>query len=172
MSVTRTTTRDKKREYLYLRCLDCPKNPKCGAISYQKVLETTIERICEDLPKAVAKMNVPSIDGIKTTLAVEIDRKREILARLPSLQEQGILDEETMLWRSYKIRAEISQIQNQIARLPPVNLQALARNVSIAQFWLDLSETERRFYFREFIRQIEIINSHSDDWQLKLVFIF
>jgi len=48
----------------------------------------------------------------------------------------------------------------------------IVKAVSLAQFWLDLSETERRFYFREFIRKIEIVRTESKDWQLNLVFIF
>jgi hypothetical protein len=52
-----------------------------------------------------------------------------------------------------------------------VNLQAIAQAVSIPQFWCDLSESERRFYFREFIRQIEIMRQDKA-WDLQLVFIF
>jgi hypothetical protein len=58
-----------------------------------------------------------------------------------------------------------------MASLPPVDLQAIAQAVSISQFWLDLSESERRFYFREFIRQIEITRQDSS-WEIKLIFIF
>jgi hypothetical protein len=50
-------------------------------------------------------------------------------------------------------------------------LLAIAQLVSIPQFWLDLSEPERRFYFREFIRQIQI---HRDggEWRIAIDFIF
>ncbi|MGL4881909.1 MAG: recombinase family protein, partial [Waterburya sp.] len=59
-----------------------------------------------------------------------------------------------------------------IAQLPPNNLPAIALAVSLPQFWLDLSEAERRFYFREFIKQIEIIRHKSSTWSLSLKFIF
>ncbi|NEO49293.1 MAG: recombinase family protein, partial [Moorea sp. SIO4A3] len=68
-------------------------------------------------------------------------------------------------------RTEISQLQQQLAALPPVNLKAIAKTVSIPQFWIDLSESERRFYFREFIQKIEILRQVKE-WQLQLVFIF
>ncbi len=170
--VTRVTTRGKKREYLYLRPISCPMRPKCSAISYQEVLERTIERICEDLPHAVAQVNMPNIDGLKNSLSAEIAKREEIIAQLPALKDQGILDGETTQLRSYKLRTEISQLQARLAQLPPVNLQAIAQTVSIPQFWLDLSEAERRFYFREFIRQIEIIRTQPKHWRLQLVFIF
>ncbi|MGK7878035.1 MAG: recombinase family protein [Xenococcaceae cyanobacterium] len=172
MSVTRVTTRGKKREYLYLRPVSCPMRPKCSAIPYQEVLEQTIERICEDLPRAVAQLNIPDMDGIKGALTTEIANKQAIIDQLPVLKEQGILDEETAQLRSYKLSTEISQLRAQLAQLPPVNLKAIAQTVSLPQFWLDLSEAERRFYFREFIRQIEIIRPQAKIWQLQLVFIF
>ncbi|MGB3239215.1 MAG: recombinase family protein, partial [Geitlerinemataceae cyanobacterium] len=62
-----------------------------------------------------------------------------------------------------------------LAQLPPVNLRETAQAVSIPEFWLDLSETERRFYFREFIRAIEIHRDSPDlpqDWHLQIQFIF
>ncbi len=170
--VTRVTTRGKKREYLYLRPISCPMHPKCSAISYQEVLERTIERICEDLPRAVAQVNMPNMDGLKSSLSAEIAKREEIIAQLPALKDQGILDGETTQLRSYKLRTEISQLQARLAQLPPVNLQAIAQTVSIPQFWFDLSEAERRFYFREFIRQIEIIRTQPKQWRLQLVFIF
>ena len=110
--------------------------------------------------------------GLRKCWGAEIAKKEEILAQLPNLEEQGILDEETGKLRSYKLRTEISQIQQRLAQLPPVNLQELAQTVSIDQFWLDLSEAERRFYFREFIQQIEITYTQAKDWELQIVFIF
>ena len=83
----------------------------------------------------------------------------------------GVLDEETASLRAYKLRAEISQLQAQFATLPPVNLRSVAQAVSIPQFWFDLSESERRFYFREFINQIQILRQEKT-WQIRLVFVF
>ncbi|NEO32586.1 MAG: recombinase family protein [Symploca sp. SIO3C6] len=171
LSVVSVTRYSKDKEYLYLRPISCPKLPKCRALSYGKVLEQTIQSICQELPPAVAQMHAPGLDGVKHSLASQIANKQEILTELKSLTSRGILDSETADLRAYKLRTEISQLREQLAALPPVNLQALAQTVSIYQFWSDLSESERRFYFREFIRQIEIARQEQE-WQLQLVFIF
>lgn len=170
MTVARVTTPRKDKEYLYLRPL-CPKRPKCQAIAYEQVLEQTVEAICRDLPRAVAGMNLPQLDAVKSSLTMAIAQSQEILAQLPGLVETGILDSETAQHRAYKLGTEISQLQAKLATLPPVNLRSVAQAVSIPQFWFDLSESERRFYFREFIHQIEIVRLHGE-WQLQLIFIF
>ena len=172
MTITQVKTRNKKYNYLYLRPINCPQNPKCQAIAYEQVLQQTIERICEDLPLAVAEMKGPNLESIKQKLKQDIQEKEGILLQLPNLQEQGILDQETITLRRYKLNQEIAQIKGRLAQLPPVNLQAIAKTVSIPQFWLDLSEPERRFYFREFLQKVEIIRGEGKDWQLQLGFIF
>lgn len=170
MTVTRVTSRKKgQKEYLYLRPMQCPK--QCKAIAYDDILQSTIERICEDLPRAVSEAGIPDLDAIKQRINGAIVQKQSILEQIPPLIETGILDSETADLRSYKLRSEIAQLQAQLSQLPPVNLKAIAQTVSIPQFWLDLSEAERRFYFREFIRQIELIRTETG-WQLKLNFIF
>ncbi len=171
MSVTSVSRPRKQREYLYLRPITCPKRPKCRAIAYDKVLDNTIQSICQELPRAVSGMNVPSLDGVKQSLSDGIVNKQDILAQLPTLTSSGILDSETADLRAYKLRTEISQLRSRLAALPPVNLQAIAQAVSIPQFWSDLSESERRFYFREFIRKIELARQDKG-WQLQLIFIF
>ncbi|VXD23546.1 recombinase family protein [Planktothrix paucivesiculata] len=171
MTVSRVTTYRKDREYLYLRPINCPKNPKCKALSYQRGLELTIERICQDLPQAVSGLNLPDLQIVKHGIIQEINQKQEILLQITDLLTSGILDLETAELRRYKLRIEISQLQGKLAELPPVNLKETAQAVCISQFWLDLSETERRFYFREFIKTIEIIRD-GDNWELKVVFIF
>jgi DNA invertase Pin-like site-specific DNA recombinase len=175
MTITRVTARRKTQEYLYLRPVACinrsPDQPKCRAIPYSQVLEQTIQRICEDLPRAVADLQMPDIGGIKQGVMAQIEAKQAILAQLPALTNSGVLDIETTELRTYKIRTEIAALQGKLAQLPPVNLKAIAQTVSIPQFWLDLSESERRFYFREFIRQIQIVRD-GRLWQLQLVFIF
>ncbi len=171
MSVTRVTFHRQNKEYIYLRPIDCSKNKKCRAISYEEVLKNTIEKVCNDLPRAVDKMNFPFFDELKNNLTETIIHQEQILEQIPALIETGILDEETAKIRTYKLRTEISKLQAQLAILPPVNLRSVAQAVSIPQFWFDLSEIERRFYFREFIRQIEIIRQDKD-WDLRIVFIF
>ncbi len=171
MTVTRVSTPRKHQEYLYLRPVGCPKQPRCKLIPYEQVLQQTIERICEDLPRAVASATMPDMDHIKRELGEAIAAKQAILEQLPSLVSSGVLDQETADLRAYKLRTEIAELQGNLSQLPPVSLQAIAQAVSIPQFWLDLSESERRFYFREFIRQLELIRQEQG-WQLKLAFIF
>jgi hypothetical protein len=171
MTVTSVTRPRQEKEYLYLRPIQCPKRPKCRAIAYEQVLEQTIQSICQELPRAVAGMNLPNLDGVKQSLNSQITQKQEILAQLPDLTASDILDTETAALRAYKLRTEIAQLQGRIAILPPVNLQAIAQTVSIPQFWEDLSEAERRFYFREFIRRIELTR-RDGEWELRLIFIF
>lgn len=162
------------KEYLYLRPTHCPQRPKCKAIAYEQILQATIERICQELPLAVSGLELPDLDRIKQGIQGAISTKQGILAQLPHLVETGILDDETADLRAYKLRTELAQLESQLAQLPPVNLQAIAQTVSIPQFWLDLSESERRFYLREFLRQISLVRSsdRSDIWSLQLGFIF
>ncbi|MCE2905140.1 MAG: recombinase family protein [Anabaena sp. CoA2_C59] len=171
MIVTSVTQRHQDKEYLYLRATDCPQQPKCRAIPYQVVLEKTIDHVCRDLPLAVAGINFPQLDTIKNSLGDKIFRQEQILQQLPTLIETGILDIETAKLRAYKLRTEISELQAQLAILPPVNLSSVAQAVSIPLFWLDLSEVERRFYFREFIQKIQIIRQNRE-WYLQVIFIF
>ncbi|MBD2138167.1 recombinase family protein [Anabaena sp. FACHB-1237] len=171
MTISRVTQRYQNQEYLYLRNVKCPLKPKCAALAYEEVLEKTIHQVCQDLPVAVARVNFPPVDVMKTSLENAIARQQQILAQLPSLVETGILDGETANLRVYKIRTEISQFQSKLAALPPVNLLSVAQTVSLPQFWLDLSEVERRFYLREFIRKIMIIRE-GKEWYLQIIFIF
>jgi DNA invertase Pin-like site-specific DNA recombinase len=158
-------------KYLYLRPTNCDRDPQCKSIQYDRVLNATIDRICTDLPIAVNQMGMPNLAGFKANIAQDIAAKQQAIIQLPELINLGILDLETVELRTYKLKTEISQLQNQLAAFPPVNLQSLAQAVSIPQFWLDLSESERRFYFREFIRTIEI-DPQSASLDLKLRFIF
>lgn len=170
MTVVSVNKPRKKDEYLYLRPNLCPHRPKCRLV-YEEVLQQTIQTICRDLPLAVNPMNFSQLDGVKNSWLAEIASKQEILALLPNLLDNGILDIETATLRTYNLRTEISTLQGKLATLPPVNLRSVAQLVSIPQFWLDLSESERRFYFREFIRQIEIIRQNKS-WNLQIIFIF
>jgi DNA invertase Pin-like site-specific DNA recombinase len=159
------------KEYLYLRPMQCPERPKCNAIAYEQILQRTITRICEDLPRAVSGVQLPDLEGVKQGIHRAIAGKQAVLTQLPDLVKQGILDEASAQLRAYNLRTEISELQGKLAQLPPVNLVAIAQTVSIPQFWLDLSESERRFYFREFLRQIELDRLETG-WELKLIFIF
>lgn len=169
LQITQVTIPRKKREYLYLRPQHCPHSPQCKAIPYEQVLDRTIERVCEDLPQAVSQMRSQELASDKPVLETKIKELQGILIEISQLETHGILDAETAQLRRYKVRAEIGQYQSQIAQCPPENLSAIAQAVSFSQFWRDLSESERRFYFREFIQKIEIDYQTRSQWDLNLV---
>ncbi|HZG37679.1 MAG TPA: recombinase family protein, partial [Nodosilinea sp.] len=174
LTISKTTPRGQAKSYLYLRPSGCPQTPRCKAIPYDDALQRIVAEICRVLPQAVAQFTAKIPAGAPapgTRLQTEIEAKEAVLAQLPDLEESGILDSETAALRRYKLRGEISTLHQQLAQLPPVNLQELSQSVSIPQFWLDLSESERRFFFREFIRDIQIVRD-SDDWQVELVLVF
>jgi hypothetical protein len=157
------------REYLYLRVPQCPQ--QCKAIPYEQVLQGAIERICQELPRTLSQAALPDLEGVKQGWQAALQQKQSILEQLPQLVEDGILDEASSQLRAYTLRTELAQLQTKLAQLPPVSLSAIAQTVSIPQFWWDLSEAERRFYFRELIRRIELVRQ-DDSWQIRLVFAF
>jgi DNA invertase Pin-like site-specific DNA recombinase/predicted metal-binding protein len=175
MKVSLVTRRDRHvQEYLYLRPINCPQSPKCRAISYDAVLEKTISIVCRDLPLAVGGVNFPQLDAAKNQLSAKISHQQEIIQQIPALIESGILDAETAKIRLYQLNTEISTLTAKLDSLPPVNLTSIVQAVSIPQFWFDLSESERRFYLREFIQHIQLIhqNRQNNTWELSIVFIF
>ncbi|XZN91258.1 MAG: recombinase family protein [Microcoleus sp.] len=171
MTVAKVNSYRKDREYLYLRPINCCRPAKCSGLSYDEVLQSTISGICQNLPAAVAGLQMPDMKGIKVGILRAIEFKEQIINQLAALIENGILDTETAEFRAYKIRTEMAQLQSKLAQLPPVNLRETAQTVSLPQFWLDLSESERRFYFREFIDRIEIVRENTK-WKLEIIFIF
>lgn len=171
MTVARVTPHHRQQEYLYLRPQACPLQPKCSGLPYDEVLQATIQQICEALPRAIAGVDLPDINQVKQGINRAIVAKQSILEQLPGLIENGTLDQATADLRTYRLRTEIAEMQNQLAYLPPVDLRATAQTLSIPQFWLDLSETERRAYLREFIREIQLIR-HDAHWTIQLVFSF
>ena len=171
MAVTSVWAPRRVEQYLYLRPTNCDRDPKCKLIPYDRVLTTTIDRICEDLPIAVNRVEMPNLGNITAKIAQDIVDKQQEIEYLPALINSGILDRQTVDLRTYQLKTEISELQSQLAAFPPVNLQSLAQAVSICQFWLDLSESERRFYFREFIRSIDIDPQVANlDLQLRFIF--
>jgi DNA invertase Pin-like site-specific DNA recombinase len=166
------------KEYLYVCPTACPNQPKCRSLAYHAVLEQTIQQICTTLPQAVAQTALPDVDRMKQGIQDEILAKQTVLEQLPNFLESGIFDAETAQLRTYNLQTELATLSAQLDQLPPVNLKTIAQVVSIPQFWFDLSEAERRFYFREFIQQIQIegLQPEGDrqgrDWKVQLVFIF
>jgi DNA invertase Pin-like site-specific DNA recombinase len=167
--------RGKEKTYLYLRPQSCPRQPKCRAINYDNILEKIIKTISGELPTTVARLNLPSLDNIKQEIYYKISQKEALIEKLPGLENEGILDREIIELQVYKLKAEIAQLQKKLDQLPPEELKKITKAVALKDFWLGLSEIERRFYFREFIRKIQIMpieNSQSSDWQIRLVFVF
>ncbi|MBD2108575.1 recombinase family protein [Nodosilinea sp. FACHB-13] len=174
LTISKTAPRGQAKSYLYLRSSGCPKAPRCPAIPYDDALHRIVNQICQELPPAVAQFTAripPGAPAPGTSLQGAIAAKEAAIAQLPTLEESGVLDAETAALRRYKLRGEISTLHQQLAQLPPVNLQELSQSVSIPQFWLDLSEAERRFFFREFIRNIQIVRQ-GKDWWIELVLVF
>jgi len=171
LRVAKVTAVRQSREYLYLRPAHCPQQPHCRAVLYDQVLEQTIWKICAELPQAIAAASIPDLTPLQQSLTAQIAAKQAILQQLPTLIDSGVLDRETADLRAYKLRTETATLQTQISQLPPANLQTIAQVVSIEQFWRDLSEPERRFYFREFLREIQI-ERDGQTWQVHLKFIF
>jgi DNA invertase Pin-like site-specific DNA recombinase len=175
MRITSVTRHNKKSEYLYLTPLNCSQTKRCKSLNYNQVLRQTIKQICRELPLAIAQQNFPSSEALTNKLQLQINQKQDLIKKLKELVKQNILDEETATIRSQKLSNEIAKLQEKITQLPPVNLTAIASTISLEQFWLDLSESERRFYLREFIKKIEVNNTHQnhpEKWELKLIFIF
>jgi uncharacterized protein YfkK (UPF0435 family) len=169
--VTSVTVRNKGRAYLYLRCLSCPLDQKCKAIAYNQILDLTIAKICTDLVPAVSGVGTSRLSAIKAQIETTIAQKFAVIEQMPTLVDTGILDTETADLRAYNLRTEIAKLEDQKSQLPPINLEAIAQTVSIPQFWQDLSESERRFYFREFIRAVKI-DLTNPAWNLQLIFAF
>lgn len=168
LTVSQVTAPRRAQVYTYMRVTTCP--DKCKALSYEALLAKTIETICAQLLPAVSQL--PPTDGKpKQALEAAIATKQAVLDQLPQLVDQGILDQTTADLRAYGVQTEMAQLNQTLAQLPPVNLKELAQAVSIPQFWEDLSEPERRFFFREFIRNIQVVRD-DNDWELNLVFTF
>ncbi|NJL00840.1 MAG: recombinase family protein [Spirulinaceae cyanobacterium SM2_1_0] len=167
-----TPASSKKAEYLYLRPATCPQQPHCPALPYEAVLQATIAGICAEVPAAVAAIAAPDPSAMQAAIAIQSERQQVILAQLPILEAQGILDPETAALRRYKLQTELADLQAKVDQLPPANLAAIATTISLPQFWLDLSEPERRFYLREFVQQVLIVRSPDGHWQVQIQFIF
>jgi len=160
---------DQQEGYLYLRCLTCPQKPKCRAIAYQQVLTSVIEAIAQELPPALSSAPLSQIELARSRLAETIQAQRELIPKIQELLASGVLDQETATLRLNNIYREVANLEDQLSQLPPPNLKAIAANLAIPQFWLDLSETERRFYLREFLHSIKL-EPHTGAVQLQFMF--
>lgn len=183
LTVVSVARRGKAADYLYLRPTACQRSARadgiqvspCPSARYEAVLNAVIQRICDDLPTAVAARTSPDA-APRAPLEAAIAQKQAILAQLPDLEREGILDPTTAQLRAFHLRADLARLQDQLNQLPPPNLAAIAQTVSIPQFWHDLSEAERRFYLREFLRHIWLLppeQSGDRAWSIqRLEFVF
>lgn len=155
------------QQYCYLRPLHCPRQPKCRSIPYNTALERVIQEICQCLPPAIAQAAQPP-----SNLPRAMHQIQAHLDQLCELEASGVLDAETAQLRRYKLQAQLAQLADQQAQLPPSNLMQLAVTLSQPQFWYQLSAAEQRFYLREFLRAIEVYSPPQGQWQVQLQFIF
>ncbi|MGL5032518.1 MAG: recombinase family protein, partial [Microcystaceae cyanobacterium] len=174
LTISQVKSRKGEKNYLYLRGLHCSQQPKCQAIAYEVMLNQVINQICQELPLAVRNSKAPNLSGIKQLIQQQIEQKEQVIKQLPTLVKQEILDQEMANLREYQLKIELAQLQQQLDQLPPGELSQIIKNVALPQFWLDLSEIERRFYFREFIREIQVIYSEifPKEWKIQLNFVF
>ncbi len=169
--INRVTQPRSQHDYLYLRPQLCPRQSKCSGLDYHQVLRQIIEQVCEQFPQKVAEAKLPSLTAIKTAITAQIEQKQAIILKLSELETEGILDQASRELRDYHLQGEIAQLRQQIEELPPDDLKRISDAVTLPQFWLDLSEEERRFYFREFIQQIQV-QRHGQAWQIEIHFVF
>lgn len=160
-----------RRTYLYLRPSSCSRAQTCHAIPYDAVLEATITAVCRDLQAAIAAQPLPPVEAMQAGIQGQIAAKQGTLAQIPELMTAGILDDTTADLRTYTLRSEIAELEQQRSQLPPANLPEIAQTLSIPQFWQDLSEAERRVYLREFIRQIQLWRE-GNEWSVAIQFVF
>jgi DNA invertase Pin-like site-specific DNA recombinase len=172
--VSKVTNKKYPEKYLYLIPINCLGDCDYKSIKYDLVFEEVINKICREFPLLTKNINTPDSALIKQQLETKIKDNQEILNKLKTLVIENILDEETASIRNYKINIEIAQLKQKIAQLPPDSLQNIASTISNPQFWHDLSQTECRFYLREFIKAIKIIpiNTNFKKWEIALDFIF
>lgn len=145
-----------KTEYCYLRCSRCPQQSKCSGINYDLVFHQVITAICTELPKAAQQLGAISPTELHGKVEEQIYHCEINIEEVHDLLHKGILDQESANLRITNLNREISLLRAQMAQLPPTDLPTIFRNITLPQFWLDLSESERRFYLREFLTSITL----------------
>ena len=145
-----------RTEYCYLRCHQCPQYPKCSGIDYDLVFRQVITTICTELPKAVQELGEMPPKDLYGSITKEIERCEMTKTQVYDLLHQGILDQESANLRLINLNHQISGLRDKMAQLPPTDLPTIFRNITLPQFWADLSESERRFYLREFLTMITV----------------
>lgn len=156
LRIVQVTQRKKQQRYLYLRCQGC-----CYSLSYETLLEKVIQLICEQLPERTRQFNPIPLEEWRSKLGSQIEGNERILDNLDQLQAEGVLDPVSLQQRRYHLRSENALLTQQLEQLPPSNVADIAQTLSIVPFWQDLTESERRSYFREFLQTIWV-NAQGD----------
>ncbi len=151
LRILQVTQRQRRMTYLYLRCSTCG-----YSLNYNDVLQQMIETICRILPERIEGINSDGLDQARRGIDAELNQNDAILKQLENLQKSGILDESVIRQQRYQIEAAQSRLLDRLNQLPPQGLEELTQTLSIEPFWQDLTESERRSYFREFIRSAQI----------------
>ena len=172
------TQKFKSKQYLYLTPIACSERRSCSSIKYDQIFEQVIVKTCQQFSVIKKGVKTPEIKVIQDNINQQITSKEQIINQLDELVTQNILDEQTAKLRNYQLRTEIAQLKQKMGELPPNNLETIAKTLSLKQFWYDLSEQERRFYLREFIKSIQINYCDRDEpkdreiEQISIDFIF
>ena len=174
LKITSVTQKYHQKKYLYLTPTQCPQAKRCPSLDYKQILEQVIKSICEQFKLIEKNVQTPDIELIKDKLKKEINNKSDIIKQLEDLVTNKVLDRQTASIRNYQLQTEIAQLKTQLAQLPPNNLETIAKTLSLEQFWYDLSEEEKRFYLREFVRLIKINLSSltNKKWKIELDLYF
>ncbi len=151
LRILQVTGKRRAKRYLYLRC------PQCHySLIYETLLQQVIQRICEELPQRSQGFDPAPLQQARADLEAQLHQNETILKQLGDLEAQGMLDPLSLQQRRYQLRAENTRLLQRLDQLPPDNLPQIAQPLSISPFWQDLTESERRAYFREFIRSITV----------------
>lgn len=169
------TVNNKKKgySYLYLTPKTCPKNKSCKSLPYDSVLKRVIETICSIFGE-IQNSNKPEdeIERCRNIQKKEIQRIKGELEVIRRLENEGILETQEAKKITYRLKEKMSKIQQKVDQMPPNTLEVIAKSLSNPQLWYDLSNSEKRFYLREFIDTIEVNMEASLDDKLELNFVF
>ncbi len=163
LRIIQVTQRNHSQPYLYLRCETCR-----YSLSYSDTLNQVIQQVCQQLPQQTQHFDPAPIAQAQTSIETKINTNEVTLKQIQALRDQGVLSDQVIQQQTYQLKAENATLLEQLAQLPPQNLPEIAQTLSLEPFWHDLSESERRSYFREFIESIQVDQAGN----LTIVFFF
>jgi hypothetical protein len=149
---------DRSTRYSYLRCDRCS-----YSLNYDRILAQVIATVCQQLPSRTAAFDAAPIQVAKQNITLQIAANNTKIHELMRGQRLDHSENSIERWERYCLESANASLQASLERLPPENLAAIAKAVSIETFWFDLTETERRFYLREFIEKVWVTRSGDLD---------